>query len=97
MTPLLISAAKVGSDVPRLLINREIVGRRMGASSFDFDPETNKRDALFLGDCDDGARLLAAEMGLHGELAELVSQVKKRPGEGKRGSGGWLKSLCSKV
>ena len=81
--------------MPRLLINREIVGRRMGASSFDFDPETNRRDALFLGDCDDGTRLLAKEMGVHGELAELVSKAKARQGGNKGGAGGCLKSLCS--
>ena len=63
----------------------------MGADSFDFDPESNRRDALFLGDCDDGARLLAAELGWQGELAELVvaGEAPNRP----KGVSGWIKTL----
>ena len=62
--------------MPRLLINRQIVGQRMGPNSFDFEPESNRRDALFLGDCDDGARQLAALMGWQTELADLVAGGK---------------------
>ncbi len=58
----------MGRFVPRLLINRELVG------DFDLDPETNVRDAAFLGDCDEGAKRLAALLGWEQELEALVTR-----------------------
>eukprot|EP01047_Picozoa_sp_COSAG01_P000614 COSAG01_NODE_12_length_41732_cov_160.472964_8_plen_388_part_00 len=70
---------RVGAEVPRLLINREKVGeKRRGllgmlrgtAEGFDFG-EHNYRDALFLGDCDEGSRALASACGWGDELDRL--------------------------
>ncbi|KAJ3257951.1 NAD-dependent protein deacetylase sirtuin-2 [Chytriomyces hyalinus] len=58
MLPLLLS-----KDVPRLLINNEVVGN--------FNPD-NGKDAVFLGSCDDGCRALAALLGLEEELEEMI-------------------------
>jgi NAD-dependent deacetylase sirtuin 2 len=72
------------SGVPRLLVNREVVGemspraRKMaslvghGGFGFDFDSPTNRRDALFLGDCDDGFCELAQLLGWKEELTALA-------------------------
>ena len=78
-----------GEDAPRLLVNRERVGeadahvRAMAALvghtaglGFDFAPESNRRDALFLGDCDDGFRELARLLGWDAELETLVEAGK---------------------
>ena len=68
-----------GEDVPRLLVNREVVGEmdeRVGHGDvfgFDFG-ETNRRDALFLGDCDDGFLKLAELLGWREELGQMVEQ-----------------------
>ena len=75
--------------MPRLLVNRERVGeadarvRAMAALvghtaglGFDFAPESNRRDALFLGDCDDGFRELARLLGWDAELETLVEAGK---------------------
>jgi NAD-dependent deacetylase sirtuin 2 len=85
-----------GEDVPRLLVNRERVGeadarvRAMAALvghtaglGFDFDSETNRRDALFLGDCDDGFRELARLLGWDAELETLVEAGKAETRGGK--------------
>jgi hypothetical protein len=77
--PFASLVGQVGKDVPRLLINREKVGERMGgvlglllgdSDGFDFS-ETNYRDACFLGDCDAGARALAKACGWGDELERL--------------------------
>jgi hypothetical protein len=69
--------------VPRLLINREVVGTRgtgghSTSSSFDFsgNEAEYRRDALFLGDCDDGCVKLAELMGLQDELTEAIKTWK---------------------
>ncbi|KAG1675849.1 hypothetical protein FOA52_001505 [Chlamydomonas sp. UWO 241] len=54
---------RVGPKVPRLLINRELVGN--------FDP-LQRPDALVLGDCDAAAASLAAMLGWEVELQVLV-------------------------
>jgi NAD-dependent deacetylase sirtuin 2 len=66
---------EVSSKVPRLLINREIVG------DFDFDYESEngskfKRDALFLGDCDEGVNELIKHLGLEARVEDLLSQME---------------------
>lgn len=55
---------QVPLDVPRLLINREMVGVRdstcnagFGTGYFEFGVE-NTRDAAYLGNCDDGVQQL---------------------------------------
>lgn len=58
---------QVGENVPRLLINREIVGR----PSFSFNSDEglllnqshNTRDFDIIGDCDDGVQVIADRMG----------------------------------
>ncbi len=50
--------------MPRLLINREQVG--------DFEPES-RPDALYLGNCDDGARKLAELMGWQEDLEAMIA------------------------
>jgi len=77
--PLRSLPGKVRPNVPRLLCNKQIVGQRMGTGSFNFEPESNtrSRDALFLGNCDDGARELASLLGWQAELAELIVAGKK--------------------
>ncbi|KAG8232887.1 hypothetical protein J437_LFUL004757 [Ladona fulva] len=67
------------SNCPRLLINREKAGQRdrvmqlMGmGTGMDFDSEDNTRDVAWLGDCDDGCRLLAKKLGWEDELLEMV-------------------------
>lgn len=83
--PSLRWADCVPGDVPRLLINRERVGeggtyRIMpgmgGGDGFDFD--ACHRDVLHLGDCDEGARALAAALGWGEQLAALVGEVLDR-------------------
>ncbi|KAI1320200.1 NAD-dependent protein deacetylase sirtuin-2 [Mortierella claussenii] len=64
---------RVSPSCPRLLINRERAGEDMH-SGFDFDDKwkyTIKRDALFLGSCDEGTRKLAKLCGWEGELQAM--------------------------
>lgn len=51
----------VGTEVPRLLINKEVVGEDY-VNGFDFG-NTNYRDAKFIGACDDGILQLAELLG----------------------------------
>ena len=73
-----------GEDVPRMLVNREKVGemdestraiaKLIGrGTGFDFG-ETNRRDALHLGDCDAGFEELARLLGWEDELKALVEK-----------------------
>ncbi|KAF9983972.1 NAD-dependent protein deacetylase sirtuin-2 [Modicella reniformis] len=65
---------KVPSRCPRLLINREKAGQEL-QSGFDFDrsKDTVHRDALFLGNCDDGVKKLAALCGWEDELQTMYN------------------------
>ena len=71
-----------GEHTPRLLVNREVVGEvdaRMRSlrlmlgrgGGFDFSAESNYRDALWLGDCDDGFMELATLCGWGDEIREM--------------------------
>jgi len=74
--------------VPRLLINLEKVGEAPNTritrlyslaglgrgTGFNFDPETNYRDALYLGDCDEGIRALADALGWKDDLEKLIAE-----------------------
>ncbi|CAD7697655.1 unnamed protein product [Ostreobium quekettii] len=64
---------EVGSEVPRLLINNEIVGESVG---LDFGAE-NYRDAKILGSCDDGVFQLAELLGWKEELDALIEEGAK--------------------
>ncbi|PRW20829.1 NAD-dependent deacetylase sirtuin-2 [Chlorella sorokiniana] len=70
----------VGQHVPRVLINREKAGeltsvkRSLGYTrGFDWDPATNYRDALYLGDCDAGVRQLCQLLGWEEDLDALMA------------------------
>ncbi|KAF9207423.1 NAD-dependent protein deacetylase sirtuin-2 [Haplosporangium sp. Z 27] len=65
--------SKVSPRCPRLLINREKAGQDLH-SGFDFEDKwkyTIQRDALFLGNCDDGVRELARLCGWEDELQAM--------------------------
>ncbi|KAF9344006.1 NAD-dependent protein deacetylase sirtuin-2 [Mortierella sp. AD094] len=65
--------SKVSPRCPRLLINREKAGQDLH-SGFDFEDKwkyTIQRDALFLGNCDDGVRKLATLCGWEDELQAM--------------------------
>ena len=79
---------RVSQMTPRLLINRQKVGtyskRRGGYSSpgmaqygFRFD-KSNYRDALFLGDCDDGCAALSRSLGWEEDLNALAVAGRAR-------------------
>ena len=64
--------------MPRVLINRERVGEADAAlmlfgqkRGFSFDEK--HRDALFLGDCDDGVRQLAKMLDWESDLDALIN------------------------
>ncbi|KAF9107098.1 NAD-dependent protein deacetylase sirtuin-2 [Mortierella sp. AM989] len=65
--------SKVSPRCPRLLINREKAGQDLH-SGFDFEDKlryTIQRDALFLGNCDDGVRKLATLCGWEDEIQAM--------------------------
>ncbi|KAG9071104.1 NAD-dependent protein deacetylase sirtuin-2 [Linnemannia hyalina] len=64
---------RVPASCPRLLINREKAGEDMHLG-FDFDDKWKYpvlRDAVFLGNCDEGVRQLAKLCGWEGELQAM--------------------------
>ncbi|KAL6047688.1 NAD-dependent protein deacetylase [Balamuthia mandrillaris] len=67
---------KVPPNTPRLLINRQEVGKDWDPTGrkggFRFNECDNKRDVLFLGDCIDGVQCLAKLLGWDEELDSLV-------------------------
>lgn len=72
-------ADRVGSQVPRILINRERVGEADAALAllgynrgFKFD--SPHRDALYIGDCDEGVKALASLLGWEKELQALIDE-----------------------
>ncbi|KAI9106148.1 zinc finger protein [Phlyctochytrium arcticum] len=72
----------VPATVPRLLINREIVGIEPVSQTrgFDFTGDRHKyrRDAVFLGGCDDGCWALAELLGWKEELQSLMDKELKK-------------------
>eukprot|EP00887_Chlorella_sp_A99_P001800 scaffold19.g1800.t1 len=77
---------KVGLEVPRLLINKEKAGesdlesRLLGLRrGFDFSTATGWRDALYLGDCDEGVRALCGLLGWEAGLDALVAGASVQP------------------
>ncbi|KAF9922911.1 NAD-dependent protein deacetylase sirtuin-2 [Linnemannia zychae] len=68
--------AQVSPRCPRLLINREKAGQELH-SGFDFEDKwkyTIQRDALYLGNCDDGVRALADLLGWETELQAMYDE-----------------------
>ncbi|KAG0289632.1 NAD-dependent protein deacetylase sirtuin-2 [Linnemannia gamsii] len=68
--------AQVSPKCPRLLINREKAGQELH-SGFDFEDKwryTIQRDALFLGNCDEGVRALADHCGWETELQAMYDE-----------------------
>jgi len=76
----------VAPEVPRLLINREVVGDKAALpedasyysrycyrqnTAFAFDDPENRRDALYKGSCDDAVQELADALGWGLELQEM--------------------------
>ncbi|ORY39109.1 SIR2-domain-containing protein [Rhizoclosmatium globosum] len=57
----------VGERVPRLLVNRNAVGGFLVN-------DVAGRDAVYLGDCDEGCTLLAQLLGCEDEFSDLVGQ-----------------------
>ncbi|RDW68840.1 NAD-dependent protein deacetylase hst2-2 [Aspergillus mulundensis] len=68
VAPLSEMPRKLPTHVPRVLVNREIVG--------DFGSREN--DVLVLGDCDDGLREFARKLGLEEELEIVWKDAVKR-------------------
>eukprot|EP00667_Euglena_gracilis_P008488 EG_transcript_8595 len=66
----------VRPDVPRLLLNRELVGQRAGRGrpGFRFEAADNERDVAMLTECDNGVLVLAALLGWQDELAALLRE-----------------------
>lgn len=79
-------------DVPRLLINMEKCGEAPDShmsrlyrlaglgrgTGFDFDEDTNYRDALYLGACDDGIAELSELLGWKEDLDALIKSCEIR-------------------
>lgn len=73
----------VPPSCPRLLVNRETVGeadtvlssiqRLMGKGGLMLHSKHNTRDVALLGDCDDGCRALAEQLGWKEELDEMIT------------------------
>jgi len=73
----------VGKDVPRLLINKEVVrckpapsgsgkkSKSFDSSDFEFNDPKNHRDALYQGDIDDGIQELVDALGWGKDLKEM--------------------------
>ncbi|XP_043191691.1 NAD-dependent protein deacetylase sirtuin-2-like [Amphibalanus amphitrite] len=72
---------RVQDTCPRLLVNKEKVGRPsvlmrlFGQKGLDFDSASNYRDVCWLGTCDDGARAMAAALGWEEDLRKLESEA----------------------
>ncbi|WOO85815.1 NAD-dependent protein deacetylase hst2 [Vanrija pseudolonga] len=63
----------VGSDVPRVLINREAVGAFARLKH----NKSKGRDHLYQGDTDEAARIIARELGWEEELDKLIEDGRK--------------------
>uniref|UniRef100_A0A803TNI9 NAD-dependent protein deacetylase sirtuin-2 n=1 Tax=Anolis carolinensis TaxID=28377 RepID=A0A803TNI9_ANOCA len=77
--PFASLVARVPTNTPRLLINKEKTGESdpfmslMGfGCGMDFDSEKAYRDVAWLGDCDEGCYALAEFLGWKKELEDLV-------------------------
>ena len=78
-------AEHVGEAVPRLLVNKEVVGTSAFAGDQGFDFQQGSRDVLFQRDCDEGITALCRLLGWEAELAELVHESGFQPRNGLQG------------
>ncbi|KAJ3240834.1 NAD-dependent protein deacetylase sirtuin-2 [Chytriomyces hyalinus] len=84
VTPFSFLHKFVDKRIPRLLINRALVGDFVGAAVESEDSHAGHRghqdsfgrDAVFLGDCDAGCLKLAQLLGMERELAALMEKGK---------------------
>ncbi|KAJ3333112.1 NAD-dependent protein deacetylase sirtuin-2 [Blyttiomyces sp. JEL0837] len=79
--------SRLPEKVPRLLINREVAG--VGYSGgFDFTGEVQeyRRDAVYLGNCDDGCLKLAELLGMKDRLHKLMKDEHVRLDNEKNGT-----------
>jgi NAD-dependent deacetylase sirtuin 2 len=71
--------SKVGTKVPRVLINRDPVGAATpmmlmrGHLGFDFGGNLNSRDVALLGDCQDTVDILVKELGWEEDFKTLMA------------------------
>ena len=65
--PFAVLPQLAARDVPRVLINNEIVG--------DFGEDSERKDIIYEGDCDEAVRELAEELGWTEQLLDLHSKV----------------------
>jgi len=79
--PFASLTGRVGSRVPRLLINRDKAGKcdplmaRLGfGSGLEYDERNNYRDVFWQGSCDDGCIKFAELLGWGDELKELIKR-----------------------
>jgi NAD-dependent deacetylase sirtuin 2 len=66
---------KVKDDCPRLLINNELVGDWI---DYEEDPDSNYRDVVIKGFCDESCMKLAKELGWDNDLKNLIEKDKQR-------------------
>ncbi|KAJ3413190.1 NAD-dependent protein deacetylase sirtuin-2 [Chytridiales sp. JEL 0842] len=79
---------RVPETIPRLLINREIVGVSGSPMfGFDFTGELHeyRRDAVFLGSCDEGCQKLAKLLGYDEQLEKLIEHEHAKLDGGHNG------------
>lgn len=78
---------EVSEEVPRLLINKEQVGRSgtfertIGVQGLCYGLKENTRDVFWSGTCDDGCRRLAELLDWEHELDQLVQEGELKYGE----------------
>lgn len=66
------AADLVADTVPRLLINREVVGEAAPGSRRGFDFSDDSRDGAFVGDCDQAVQALVQLLGWEAEMQALM-------------------------
>lgn len=67
--------------VPRLVINKQRFGEidySESSRGFNFDSDSNTRDVMWLGSCDDGCFALAEALGYGSELRNLIDREHVR-------------------
>ena len=70
--PFAVLPQLAARDVPRVLINKEIVG--------DFGEDSARKDIIYEGDCDEAVKELAEELGWTKELLDLHTKVTSKSG-----------------
>lgn len=73
--PFSMLTKAVKRDVPRLLINRDLVGDWQFYEQY---PDHNYRDVSIIDTCDNGCLKFADLLGWRNDLEELIKNCKKR-------------------